>query len=102
MISRRFSHNSSELKIFGDGKQTKPYVHIYDILKALRILESKFNCGYNVFNVGSLDFLSVKEIVDIIVKKEFKECKYTRWIKRLEADVPQYKLDTSKIETLME
>ena len=100
---RRLSHNSSELKIFGDGKQTKPYVHIYDILRALRILESKFNSGYNVFNVGSLDFLSVKEIADIIVKKmNLKNVKYnfTGGSRGWKADVPQYKLDTSKIRNL--
>ena len=67
----------TQLKIFGDGNQSKPYIHISDILEALKILEFKFNSGYNVFNVGSSDSLTVKEIADLIVKKmDLKNVKY--------------------------
>ena len=32
---RRLLSDSSQLKIYGDGKQTKPYVHVSDITNAL-------------------------------------------------------------------
>ena len=59
---------SNELKIFGDGKQSKPYIFIDDILAALQLLEHKFNNGFNVFNVGSSDNLTVNEIANIIIE----------------------------------
>ncbi len=100
---RRLSSNPSELKIFGDGKQTKPYIHVYDILQALRILELKFNSNFNVFNVGSSDYLTVKEIADLVVNKMgLKDVKYkfTGGSRGWKADVPVYQLDTSKIRDI--
>ena len=100
---RRLSHDPTQLKIFGDGNQSKPYIHISDILEALKILEFKFNSGYNVFNVGSSDSLTVKEIADLIVKKmDLKNVKYnfTGGARGWKADVPIYKLNTSKIRDL--
>ena len=66
---RKLFKDKTKLEIFGDGKQSKPYIYIDDILKAFRILESKMHDGYDVFNVGSLDTLTVKEIADIVVHK---------------------------------
>ena len=100
---RRLSHDPEKLKIFGDGNQSKPYIHIFDILDALKLLVSKFNTGYNVFNVGSSDSLTVKNIADLVVKKMgLKNVKYnfTGGARGWKADVPIYQLDTSKIRSL--
>ncbi len=100
---RRLTHDPTQLRILGDGRQCKPYIHVSDIIEALKVLESKFDTGYNVFNVGSSDNLTVKEIADIIVKKmELKDVKYnfTGGSRGWKADVPNYQLDTSKIRNL--
>ena len=100
---RRLSHDPTQLKIFGDGNQSKPYIHISDILDALKILELKFNTGHNVFNVGSSDSLTVKEIADLIIKKmNLKNVQYnfTGGKRGWKADVPNYQLNTSKIRAL--
>ena len=100
---RRLSDNPHQLKIFGDGNQCKPYIFVDDIIEALQILEHKFNQGHHVYNVGSSDNLTVKEIADIIIKKmNLKNVKYqfTGGSRGWKADVPNYKLDTSKIRGL--
>lgn len=100
---RRLTHNPKELKILGDGNQSKPYIHINDIINALKLLELKFNSGFNVFNVGSSDNLTVKNIADLIVKKMgLNDVKYnfTGGPRGWKADVPNYQLDTSKIRNL--
>ena len=100
---RRLTHDPTQLKILGDGRQCKPYIHVFDIIEALKILESKFDNGYNVFNVGSQDNLTVKEIADIIVTKMgLKNVSYnfTGGARGWKADIPNYQLDTSKIRNL--
>ncbi len=100
---RRLLSDSSQLKIFGDGKQTKPYVHVSDILNAFSLLENKFNNGHNVFNVGSDDFLTVNQIAGIVIDKmKLRNVvyNYTGGSRGWKADVPIYRLETSKIRKL--
>lgn len=100
---RRLSKNSNELKIFGDGKQSKPYIFIDDILSALQLLENKFNDGFDVFNVGSSDNLTVNEIANIVIDKmnlKNTTFDFTGGARGWKADVPKYKLDTTKIRSL--
>ena len=100
---RRLSYDSSRLKIFGNGQQRKPYIHIDDIISALCLLEKKQTESYDVFNVGNDDCLTVKEIADIITKiMELKNVNYnfTGGSRGWKADVPVYSLDSSKIKKL--
>ena len=99
---RRLAHDPTQLKILGDGNQSKPYIHIFDILSALALLEEKSR-GYEVYNVGSTDFMTVKEIADQIVKRmNLKNVKYnfTGGARGWKADVPIYRLDTTKIRNV--
>ena len=100
---RRLSYDSAHLKIFGNGQQRKPYIHIDDIISALCLLEKKQTESYDVFNVGNDDCLTVKEIADIITKiMELKNVNYnfTGGSRGWKADVPVYSLDSSKIKKL--
>ena len=46
---RRLKENPCELRILGDGKQSKSYIHVEDIVDALRIVEKNALVGYNTF-----------------------------------------------------
>jgi len=97
---KRLAYDPTQLKIFGDGQQSKPYIHTEDIIAALRMLEEQQTEGYDVFNVGSEDHLTVEQIADIIVEKmRLTDVKYnfTGGARGWKADVPIYRLDTSKI-----
>lgn len=59
------------LEILGDGTQRKSYLYISDAVEAtitlLRLCTE--NKGFHVYNVGNEDWVTVKEIADIVVEE---------------------------------
>ncbi len=97
---RRLAKDPAKLLIYGDGKQTKPYIHVEDVLAAFELMERGMSSGYDVFNVGSNDYLTVRGVADIVVERmKLRDVKYefTGGARGWKADVPVYKLDTRKI-----
>jgi UDP-glucose 4-epimerase len=97
---QRLAQDPTQLKIFGDGTQSKPYIHIDDILKAFFLIEKTQASGYDVLNVGSQDHLTVHEIADIVCERMgLSNVKYlfTGGSRGWKADVPVYRLNTNKI-----
>lgn len=100
---RRLAKAPSRLKIFGDGTQSKPYIHIDDVLAAFALMEERQSEGYDVFNVGTPDHLTVREIADIVcerMKLSGVRYDFTGGSRGWKADVPVYRLDTAKIRAL--
>ena len=100
---RRLAKDPARLKIFGDGTQSKPYIHIEDVLAAFRMMEATQASGYDYFNVGTPDFLTVREIADIVCERMgLKGVRYefTGGSRGWRADVPVYRLKTDKIRGL--
>ncbi len=68
----KLKSNSERLEILGDGTQRKSYLHVKDLItgmdKALRHIR---NAGryYEVYNIGNVDWVSVKEIADLVVEE---------------------------------
>lgn len=99
---RRLSADPSRLKIFGDGTQSKPYIHVDDVLTAFELMEQKHSGGYAVFNVGTSDSLTVREIADIVCQRMGLEnvvYHFTGGSRGWKADVPVYRLDTARIRS---
>jgi len=98
----RLAQDPTQLKIFGDGTQSKPYVHIEDILNAFFLMERVQVSGYDVFNVGTQDHLTVREIADIVCERmrlSNVEYMFTGGSRGWKADVPVYRLNTDKIRS---
>ena len=71
---RKIGKNPKQLEILGDGLQEKSYLHIEDCIEAIIHLTSKFcrnKKRVDVYNIGSSDRITVKEIAKI-VKEEMK------------------------------
>jgi UDP-glucose 4-epimerase len=99
---RRLAKDPVRLKIFGDGRQTKPYIHIDDVLAAFRLMEQEQTANYDVFNVGTDDSLTVREVADLVVDRmglANVAYEFTGGARGWKADVPVYKLDTRKIRS---
>lgn len=97
---RRLASDPKALRILGDGTQSKPYIHIEDILRAIDLALGADLPGFSVHNVASADHLTVREIADIIVDRMgLADVKYefTGGSRGWKADVPVYRLDSSKI-----
>jgi UDP-glucose 4-epimerase len=102
-FTRRLHADPSRLQILGDGNQSKPYVHVDDVVAAMLFLQQQQSTGYAYYNVGSEDHLLVRDIADIVVAEMgLKNVKYeyTGGSRGWRADVPVYRLDTSKIRRL--
>jgi len=96
---RRLRQDSSALKIYGDGTQSKPYVHVDDVLDAFDLIERQQQGGYQCFNVGPQDHITVREIADIVVAAMKLNVPYafTGGDRGWKADVPVYRLDASRL-----
>jgi UDP-glucose 4-epimerase len=64
---KKLKTNPKVLEILGDGTQRKSYIHVSDCISAFLFVKEKK--GYNVFNVGNFDSITVLEIADIVIKK---------------------------------
>jgi UDP-glucose 4-epimerase len=64
--------NPEELEILGDGKQEKSYMYITDLIDAIMHLTERFVESphrIEIFNVGSNDKVTVKEIAEIVAEE---------------------------------
>ncbi len=102
---RRLKMNSSQLEILGDGMQSKPYIHVNDVVSAMFIALDNQKVKYDVYNVAPKDPATVNEIADIVlekmnIKKSDCEYRYSGGNRGWKGDVPIVRLDTSKISSL--
>jgi UDP-glucose 4-epimerase len=102
---RRLNADSARLRILGDGSQKKSYVHVDDVLAAIRVADERAAGNYDVFNVATEDYITVSEIADLAVKvsglcaAEVKY-EYTGGDRGWKGDVPIVRFDCSKIKAL--
>ena len=102
---RRLKTDSSFLEILGDGMQSKPYVHVEDVISAMFIALQNQKKIYDVYNVAPKDPATVNEIADIVLEqmkidKSDCEYKYTGGNRGWKGDVPIVRLDAQKISDL--
>ncbi|MBT9148081.1 MAG: UDP-glucose 4-epimerase [Syntrophomonadaceae bacterium] len=97
----KLKENPEELEILGDGNQTKSYIYIDDCIEAM-LCGLKANEKVNIFNLGTEDQITVKEIARIIceemnLKPRFRFTGGERgWI----GDVPVMLLSIDRLNSL--
>lgn len=99
----RLKMDPGQLVILGNGRQTKPYIYIKDLLEAIFILWQNTRDDINYFNVGIESRLTVKEVADIVCREMgLMDVKYQYtggnggWL----GDIPEFAFDLSKIQRL--
>lgn len=77
---QKLSRSPTRLEILGDGSQKKSYLYVTEAVEAsIHTLNFLVTSGlrYEVFNVGNDDWITVREIADIVVKAMgFSNVKY--------------------------
>lgn len=99
----RLVETQDRLLIYGDGMQTKPYIHVSDVISAMLLAEQHAGAAYSYYNVASQDQLTVNQIAHIVVDAmglKNVRFEYTGGSRGWRADVPVYSLDSSKIRQL--
>lgn len=92
-----------ELEIFGDGNQSKPYIHVSDVIDAVLLALEKSDDNVNLFNIATNDSISVNEIAQIIIEKmglKNVKLRYTGGTRGWKGDVPKVAFDVTKIHNL--
>lgn len=99
----RLTKKPKELEILGDGTQTKSYLHVHDTVEASIFAKEHTKGELDVFNVGSDEQISVKDIAGIIVDfvglKNIKY-KFTDGHIGWPGDVPKMLLSIEKLKKL--
>jgi UDP-glucose 4-epimerase len=61
--------NPAELEILGDGSQSKSYLAVENCVAAMVFAPEVSHDTFNVFNIGSEDWVSVKRIAELIARE---------------------------------
>ncbi|MFN2623023.1 MAG: NAD-dependent epimerase/dehydratase family protein [Chthoniobacterales bacterium] len=102
---RRLKADPTRLRILGDGSQKKSYIHVEDILAAVRLVDERATANYDVFNVATEDYITVAEIADLALKVSGLspanvKYEFTGGDRGWKGDVPIVRFDCSKIHAL--
>ena len=98
----KLKNNPEELEVLGDGTQVKSYLHVNDCVDAMIFAIDNTSEKFALFNLGSDDQITVKEITDIVIQELAPNAKarYTGGDRGWKGDVPKMFLDNSKIKSL--
>jgi UDP-glucose 4-epimerase len=96
----RLLRDPTRLPILGDGSQSKSYIHVDDVLDAMLFLHDAGLKGFNVFNVATEDYVTVREIADLVVHQlglSRVDYAFTGGDRGWKGDVPIVRFDTRKL-----
>jgi UDP-glucose 4-epimerase len=102
---RQLLKNPHKLKILGDGRQSKSYIHVYDVVNAVLLAAERSTGRYTAYNVATSDYITVTEIARLAVEcagldPGRVEFEYSGGSRGWKGDVPIVRLNTSRIRAL--
>ena len=91
------------ITVYGDGKQTRCFCNVKDVIDALDILGKNSKANGEVFNVGSKNEISMFDLAKFVIKKtnsisEIKFVPYSKIFSSGFEDMKRRKPDISKIK----
>lgn len=101
---RRLRQDPRRLRILGDGRQSKNYVHVSDVIEAVLLANAWVASGFHVWNVATDDAITVTEIAEMAAEslglRPMPQWEYTGGDRGWKGDVPVVRLDSSRIRAL--
>jgi len=95
--------------IFGNGKQVRDFIHVFDVVRVHNICIEKSITNGKVYNIGSGVGTTIEELANAVIQcankklkpiyeevKEGEESKYVRGRKRIPGELKKMHLDISK------
>ncbi|WP_222702306.1 SDR family NAD(P)-dependent oxidoreductase [Staphylothermus hellenicus] len=67
-IIQKLRMNPRRLEVLGDGTQVRSYIYIADAIEATMLAFKNANDYFKVYNVGNEDWITVDEVVNIIIE----------------------------------
>jgi len=65
----KLRRDKTRLEVLGDGTQVRSYIYVDDAVNATMIAYERAGEGFNVFNVASEDWITVRDVVQIILRE---------------------------------
>jgi UDP-glucose 4-epimerase len=98
----KLKRDPTRLEVLGDGKQAKSYLRTEEVIDAMRLAAARAHDPVNVFNLGTADRLSVREIAEKVVAAHGGRgrIEYTGGSTGWVGDIPQQLLAVDKIRSL--
>lgn len=100
---KQIKKDKSKLIILSDGTPQKSYIHVKDCVNAMLFCVKNSREKLNIFNLGTSDWTSVKEIVKIFLKEtglSGAKTIYGKSRRGWKGDVPKMLLDNKKLLSL--
>ncbi len=102
---RRLLANPDHLRILGDGRQSKSYIHVEDVIEAVLVAAQAATGPYTVFNVATGDYVTVTEIAELAMEvvglpAGRTRLEYTGGDRGWKGDVPVVRINTDRIRSL--
>ena len=102
---RRLSSNPERLRILGDGRQSKSYIHVTDVIDAVLLAVGYGSDPVATYNVATGDYITVGEIARIALETmsldpEHTDFEYSGSDRGWKGDVPVMRLNTQRIRAL--
>jgi UDP-glucose 4-epimerase len=102
---RRLLKDPAQLSILGDGRQSKSYIYIDDVIDAVLRAHASAGPSYDVFNVATGDYITVTEIAELAVEcvglsRGNVKFSYTGGDRGWKGDVPIIRLATEHIRSI--
>ncbi|HXG11404.1 MAG TPA: NAD-dependent epimerase/dehydratase family protein [Gemmataceae bacterium] len=95
--------NPRQLTILGDGKQSKPYLYVKDLIEGIIFGWERAQEPLNYFNLGVESTITVQRIAEIVVEEmglKRVEFAFTGGDRGWVGDVPRFRYDLAKIHRL--
>ena len=102
---RRLLANPAELRVLGDGTQSKSYVHVDDVLAAVLTAHRLEREPFREYNVATGDYVSVTEIAMVVMEAlglapETVQVRYSGGPRGWRGDVPVVRINSDRIRAL--
>ena len=101
---RRLRRDPSVLDILGDGTQSKSYIHVLDVIRAVMTAHRTRLAPYEVFNVATGDYITVREIAMLALEvldldHATTAFRFSGGDRGWKGDVPIVRLSTERIRS---
>jgi UDP-glucose 4-epimerase len=102
---RRLRTQPDRLRILGDGRQSKSYIHVDDVIDAVLLAHRVSSKNFEVYNVCTGDYITVTEIAELAIETaglaaDQVRLEYTGGDRGWKGDVPVVRLNTDRIRAL--
>jgi UDP-glucose 4-epimerase len=102
---RRLKSDPSHLRILGDGTQSKSYIYVDDVIDAILHTATSAQKPFDVYNVATGDYITVREIADLAVELSGLQTSRVQYEfsggdRGWKGDVPVVRFDLTKIEAI--